>query len=376
MKKLQNPFIISGYVSSDYFCDREYESATLKSELTNGNNIALISTRRMGKTGLIQHCFRSAEIDKNYYTFFVDIYPTKSLRDFVFSLSREILEGLKPFGKRALERFWNSVKSLQPGISFDVLGNPSFNVQLGDIHRAETTLEEIFSYLRKADKPCIVAIDEFQQIAAYPEKNIEAVLRTYIQHCNNAKFIFAGSQRHTMGNMFTSASRPFYQSVSIMSLESIPVDRYVEFACRHFEESKKKITPETIIEIYNRFDGITWYQQKVLNVLFSQTPQGATCTVDMLPEAIRYIVDSYKYSYKEVLFRLPEKQKELLIAINKEGKAQSVTSGAFVHKYRLTSPSSVQAALKGLLDKDYITQEQGVYQIYDRFLGIWLNENY
>ena len=73
---------------------------------------------------------------------------------------------------------------------------------------------------------------------------------------------------------------------------------------------------------------------------------------------------------------MPEKQKELLIAITKEGKAKAITSGAFIKKNRLASASSVQAALKGLLEKDFVTQEKGVYQIYDRFLGIWLKENY
>lgn len=164
MTRVNNPFITSGYISADYFCDREIESKQLIREIVNGNNLAIISARRMGKTGLIQHCFHSKELSKEYYTFFVDIYATKSLRDFIFSLSKVILESLKPFGKKAVEIFINSVLSLQAGISYDFTGTPSFNIQLGDIQNSMATLEEIFKYLAKADKPCIVAIDEFQQI--------------------------------------------------------------------------------------------------------------------------------------------------------------------------------------------------------------------
>ena len=174
MTRVNNPFITSGYISADYFCDREIESKQLIREIVNGNNLAIISTRRMGKTGLIQHCFHSKELSKEYYTFFVDIYATKSLRDFIFSLSKVILESLKPFGKKAVEIFINSVLSLQAGISYDFTGTPSFNIQLGDIQNSMATLEEIFKYLAKADKPCIVAIDEFQQITNYSEKNVEA----------------------------------------------------------------------------------------------------------------------------------------------------------------------------------------------------------
>ena len=376
MKTLQNPFVTSGYVSAAYFCDRQRESADFVRELTGGNNLALISTRRMGKTGLIQHCFQDKRIKDSYYTFFVDIYATKSLRDFVYSLSRVILDGLKPGGRKALETFWNSVKSLQAGISFDLAGNPSFNLQLGDIHAEETTLDEIFRYLEKADRRVLVAIDEFQQIASYPEKNVEALLRTHVQHCTNAHFIFAGSQRHVMGNMFTSASRPFYQSVSMMYLESIELSEYEAFAERHFMQKGKRIAPGVVSEIYTRFDGITWYVQKMLNMLFSLTPEGGECTSGMIREALGNILNSYKYTFQEILFRLPERQKEVLIAINKEGDARAIQSAEFIKKYSLPGASSVQAAVKGLLEKDFITHEQGVYRIYDRFFGLWLNENY
>lgn len=373
---IRNPFITSGYVSADYFCDRRQESERLVREVINGNNLALVSTRRMGKTGLIRHCFQFPEIKQNYYTFFIDIYDSRSLRDLVFALSKEILEGLKPVGKKALQSFWESMKSLQASISFDVNGMPSLNLGLGDIQNPSNTLDEIFRYLEKANKPCLVAIDEFQQITGYAEGNVEATLRTYVQHCNNARFIFAGSQRHVMGNMFLTASRPFYQSVSMMHLESIPLEEYAAFARGHFEQAGKGIEESVVEKIYQRFEGVTWYIQKVLNALFDMTAERGVCDVKMVPEAIRQIIDSFRYTYSEILFRLPEKQKELLIAITKEGKANAITSGAFIKKYKLASASSVQSALKGLLEKEFVTLEMGVYQVYDRFLGIWLKENY
>jgi DNA-binding MarR family transcriptional regulator len=114
----------------------------------------------------------------------------------------------------------------------------------------------------------------------------------------------------------------------------------------------------------------------MLNTLFDMTPQGGTCQQKMVAEAIRYITDSYNYAYSEILFRLPERQKELLIAISKERKATAITSATFIKRHRLTSPSSVQASLKGLLEKDFVTQEKGIYQTYDRFLAIWLIETY
>ena len=377
MAKEINPFIVTGKIEPEYFCDRVKESERLVKSLTNGNNLVIISPRRMGKRGLIRFCYEKPEIKEEYYTFFIDILHTSSLREFTYLLGKEIYETLLPRSKKMASLFIQTLKSINGKFGFDPLTNlPTFNLELGDIDRPEYTLEEIFQCLRAADKPCIVAIDEFQQITNYSEKNVEALLRTHIQHCNNAQFIFAGSQRHTMGNMFLSASRPFYQSVSMMHLESIAIEKYIDFARNHFKKADRTITPETIRIVYEKFDGVTWYVQKTLNVLFAFTPVGATCDESMVEPAIVSVVDSYRFNYQETLFRLPERQKELLIAIAKEGNAKSITSGEFVKRYSLTSPSSVQAAAKGLLEKDFITLFNGSYSIYDKFFEIWLRENY
>ncbi|MBR1808483.1 MAG: ATP-binding protein [Paludibacteraceae bacterium] len=376
MKALSNPFVISGYEGAHYFCDRKEETAQLASEIANGNNVALIATRRMGKSGLIEHYFSLPEVQEKYYTFFIDIYDAQSLRELVQKLSREILMRLKPYGARVLQRFWDTMRSIQPGISFSPLGEPSFNVQIGDIQESETTLDEIFRYLDSADKPCIVAIDEFQQIGSFAEKNTEAKLRTYVQHCHNAQFIFSGSQRHTMSAMFTNASRPFYQSVSIMHLESISIESYDSFAKSLFQEGKRKLADGVTAQVYEVSHGITWYSQKLFNTLYAFTSEGETCAPEHVQEALDYIVKTQAYSYEEVLFRMPEKQKMVLIALAKNGPTQKVTSASFVKKYSLQSASTVQSAMRGLLEKDFVTTEKGIYSVYDIFFAYWLQNTY
>ena len=376
MTRVNNPFITSGYISADYFCDREIESKQLIREIVNGNNLAIISARRMGKTGLIQHCFHSKELSKEYYTFFVDIYATKSLRDFIFSLSKVILESLKPFGKKAVEIFINSVLSLQAGISYDFTGTPSFNIQLGDIQNSMATLEEIFKYLAKADKPCIVAIDEFQQIAKYPEKNIEALLRTHIQKIENSNFIFAGSERHMMQEMFLSSSRPFYHSADILELKAIVPEIYIPFIADHFQKRKRHIEIENIEKVYRLFKGHTFYIQKTFNEAFADTPKGKECTLEIIKTAIDNLIAYNDTIFREILSNIPEKQKELLYAIAKVGEAENVTSAKFIKRYSLTSASSVQSATKKLLEKDIITEINKVYSVTDKFFAMWINTIY
>lgn len=368
---IMNPFIINGYVSADYFCDRVAETETLLRYLTNGNNVALISPRRLGKTGLINHCFHQQQIANGYYTFLVDIYATKNLQELVFELGKNILNTLKSQGRKTWETFLACLTSLRTGISFDFSGNPSWGLEIGDIKTPTVTLDEIFHYLEHADKPCLVAIDEFQAITKYPEDNVEALLRTYTQHCSNATFVYAGSQRHLMGEIFVSPARPFYQSTAVMDLKAIPWKTYDDFIQRHFQENGKRIATTTTKDIYERFEGITWYVQFVVNVLYSMTLPGELCTPDKVDLAVSDILSQLNFTYSSLLYQLPPKQKEVLMAICKEGKALEITSSRFLRTYKLTA-SSVQGAVKGLLDKDFVTHELGTYSVYDKFFEIWL----
>ena len=374
---IKNPFIISGYVSAEYFCDRNTESAELTGSFVNRRNMVLVSPRRMGKTGLINHCFLSKQIEKEYYTFFIDIYATGSLKELVFILGKHIFSTLKPKGRKFIEQFFAAISSLRPAFKLDpISGQPVFDIGIGDIRQPLLSLEEIFEYLESADKPCIVAIDEFQQITKYSEKNVEAVLRTHIQKCKNTTFIFSGSQRHMMQNIFLSASRPFYQSASFLSLDPIDIEPYRKFVQKHFKKAGKKISNECIALIYNLFEGHTWYIQTIFNRIYEQLDKGEEISVAGADSIIHTTVESYRTVYQSIVTQLPERQKEVLFAIAKERKASEITSTEFIKKHGLYSPSSVQSAVKQLLDKELITKEGVVYQVYDRFFGLWLSKTY
>lgn len=371
----RNPFITKGYAGPEFFCDREQETADLTKYLTNGNNIALISPRRLGKTELLHHVFEQQEVKEHYYTFIIDIYATTSLRDLVNVLGKEILNALKPKGRGAWESFLNVLHSLRQEISFDINGNPTWSFGLGAINNPEVTLDEIFKYLNEADKPCLVAIDEFQQIERYTSGSwqVEATLRTYVQNCQNATFVFSGSHRHMMTGIFLSPNRPFYQSVIMMSLPPISVEKYKDFAMQKFAAAGKELQPEVVEVLFERFDSITAYIHRTMNLLFSNTAKGSTCTVEMINPAIEELVTISSDSYESLFYQMPEKQRQVFLAIAAEGRASSISGGAFIRKYHLTSASSVLSAIKGLLEKDFITQDKGVYWVYDLIFVLWLN---
>jgi len=371
---MENPFVTNGYAGPEYFCDRVQETADITDLLKNGNNLALISPRRYGKTDLLRHCFAQDSIKTKYYTFIVDIYATKSLAEMVNKLGKAILDELKPKGKRSWTAFLNMLSSVRAGVEYDAMGQPSWNLSLGQIQNPSNTLDEIFHYLQNADRPCLVAIDEFQQILKYDDKNVEATLRTYMQYCSNANFVFSGSQRHLMGGIFSSPSRPFYQSVTIVNLQPIAKQKYIEFCVSNFEKANKIIDSEVVEQLYDRFEGATFYMQKVMNVLFMKTKKKGHCVISDLESAITYIVNFTAPTYEDLMYQLPDKQSQVLKAISMDVNAKQVMSGDFAKRHGLVSASSVSSAIKALLDKDLITNNKGVYQVYDKFFDIWVRE--
>lgn len=373
MASISNPFIVGKYVADEYFCDRRSETDFLIKQITNGRNVALISPRRMGKTELIHHLMRQPQIAEQYHTFFVDIYATSSLAEMVYLLGKAIYAKLASKPIQWTRKFFSAVASLQPRFKIDAMsGEPTFDIGLGDIKAPQITLAEIFAYLQQSERPCLVAIDEFQQIGTYKDGNTEALLRGYIQNCPNASFIFSGSKRHIMNNMFNSPAKPFYRSCIIMGLDTIPLEIYTDFAQRQFEAYGKSITAGTVAQVYNLYDGCTWYLQMIMNELFAITPSGQGCDETMLEEAQRNVILAQRQSYLEQMAALSPRQKQLLQAIARDGKAANITSQEFVARHRLPSASSVQSAARQLLADDVITRDGDSYRVCDYFLSAYL----
>lgn len=362
--------MIVGYHSPEFFCDREMETTTIIDALHNGRNMTLIAPRRMGKTGLIRHAFyKLKELEPEIVTLYMDIYSTNSLGDFVRLFANIVLGQLDSAPQKALSRIGQFIRSCRPVFTFDELtGMPKVTVDVAPTEE-ESTLKEIFDYLGSSEKRCYIAIDEFQQIAEYPEKGVEALLRSYIQFLPNVNFIFAGSKQHVMQEMFTSSKRPFYQSTQLLTIGTINQDKYSCFAMGYFAKRNLQLPREVFDAVYNKFDGHTWYIQNLLNRLY-----GYNRDVDMesVAYAIEQIIAEQSYSYADLLKAYSSGHVRLLKAIAQEGCVKEVLAGDFISKYKLRAASSVSAALKKLLGNELIYQTADGYIIYDRFMGEWL----
>ena len=163
---IDNPFILIGDIPAPYFCDRQQEIDRIVKGIHGGENLCLVSARRMGKSKLVKHCSMLPEIRDNYYFFYVDILHTSSLRDFASAFGRCVFDVLQGKGEKFVRQFLSAVQSLTVTMSVDPLSSlPQFGLSLNQDAQPEYTFESIFRYLEQADKPCIVCFDEFQQFS-------------------------------------------------------------------------------------------------------------------------------------------------------------------------------------------------------------------
>lgn len=371
-----NPFVVSGKIPEAYFCGRKEEAEQLIKAMTNQLNVVLTSPRRMGKTSLVDFVFSKPAIKDAYITISVDILQTTTFREFIYTLGTAVFDTVATRSDRWRKLFVTFLKSLSGSFGYDPVQNtPTFDIRLGDIQQPEYTLREIFQYLESVDKRCLVVIDEFQQITRYPEKNVEEILRTQIQKLANVTFVFSGSRRRLMEEMFFSAKRPFYQSARPLRLEPIVKDTYFQFADHHFKAAGKAIDRQAFELVYDTFWGVTLYVQRLMKDAFFETVQGQTFTEQTARQLIDDYISENDSRIREQLSFISEAQKELLYAIHAEGQVQSITSSAFNRKHRLRSPSSTQSAALKLLEYDLITRKEKTYTLSDSLLSLWLDRN-
>ena len=370
---MKNPFTIVPYVSKEYFCDREKETETIIEYLQNGSNITLISPRRYGKTGLIYRVFDELKQQKSdINACYVDIYATESLDDFIKVFSEAVIASLKK--KNAIRSFFQFLGGLRPKLSYDPLsGNPELTLTFLSDHEKQQTLAGILKFIEQQDKKTIVAIDEFQQIRNY-NTNMEALLRSHIQPLHNVQFIFCGSKKHIMTEMFTDAKSPFYESTRCLYLEKIDRGIYADFIVNMFAKGKKTVTPEALDFILDWTRRHTFYTQSLCNHLFIKNTKNIG--KEEVLRSANQILKENEQTFLQWRDLLTSHQWNYLKAVAKEQSVEKPYATQFLQKYGIGTSANSQRLLEALIDKELIlatsTLEGVSYSVYNVFLSRWL----
>ena len=370
---MENPFALVPYISKDLFCDREKEVKTIMEYLFNGANVSLISPRRYGKTGLIYRIFdeiKQQKMDVN--TCYVDIYATETVEGFIKALSEAVIAALEK--KKAVKAFLQILAGFRPMLSYNALtGNPELTMTFHSDFEKRHTLASIFEFIEKRESKTIIAIDEFQQVRKYGN-NMEALLRSYIQPLKNVQFVFCGSQKHLMTEMFTDARSPFYENTRCLYLEKIDREVYADFIVRMFAKGGKSISNEAVDFILNWTKVHTFYTQSLCNHVFLKN--GKNIDLQEVLLSSRQILMENEQTFWQWRNLLTPLQWNYLKAVAKEQSVDKPYSTHFIQRYGIGTAANSKRILEALLDKELllsVSTETGVsYSVYNVFLSRWL----
>jgi len=368
-----NPFVLQPYVSRELFCDRVQEMNDIISYLENGANVSLITMRRLGKTGLILRTFEELRSQKyRYLAIYADIYSTQSVDDFISALAAAVVGQVK---QSAIRKLFSLFGGIRPLLSYDpISGQPQVTITYQTDSQKFTTIEAIFGYLENLGCKVVVALDEFQQIREYEGVCMEAFLRSKIQNLRNVRFIFSGSDKRLMTEMFEGERSPFYQSVTNIPLKKIERQTYAEFITRLFAEAGKQISGEIVEYILDWSRCHTLYTQTLCNLVYMIS--GHEVKMDDVYGAIDRIFKSESDKFFTIRGMLTKGQWRYLGCVAKEGMLTKPTSGVFLNKYKLGTPAASKRYLISLVDKELIYEERVgeelTYCVYNVFLSRWL----
>ena len=369
---MENPFSLEPYTSKELFCDREQELSDIVSFLTNGSNVTLISPRRYGKTGLIFRSFEELK-EKHYTCIYADIFSAQNLEDFLKILSEAVISSVGT--ESVIKKFFLALKNARPTLSYDpISGSPQISLSFQIDDQKPATLKSIFDFLEKQGKKIVFAIDEFQQVRDFKENNFEAMLRTYIQQLHHVKFIFCGSKKHLMTDMFINAKSPFYESSRSVYIDRIAPEKYAPFIKNLFQKYNKKIDDKAIEFILDWTKQHTYYTQFLCNRVFAESSK--VINLDNVKAVATKILRNEVQNFIERRNLITEKQWKYLVAVAKEGVVQKPTAANFLMKYKIGNSATAKKIVETLVEKELLLEQSNLdgksFSVYNVFMSRWM----
>ena len=370
--KVNNPFLTKGYVSPEYFCDREEETEKLLQAIKNGRDLVLYGKRKMGKSALIKHVFH--HLGPKVITVWIDLLPSQNFDEMLTLTANAVLHAYQesePLGKK----IWAGIKKLRPTFNYDEYsGVPNVSFDLASHQASIDTFSELISLLAQNTKKVVLAFDEFQQISTYSEKNIEGYLRTLLQSLPNVAVIFSGSDQQLLLQMFDHIDRPFYNFGEYLRLGPIEADKYVDYIKNHFNKHKKKIDAAEIYEILEWCNYRTMNVQIIANRLFSKSTKSIKkADIENIKETIIREKEDIYYTLRRVLSK---GQWRVLVAFAIEGKVYEPYGKTFMKKHKFTNSSTIRRVVQYSTERGLLYHsndgDQSYFELDDIFLRRWI----
>ena len=361
---MDNPFQFSGIVEEPAFCNRKREQEEIGRYIENSQNVLLYSHRRYGKSSLIAKVLKEL---KNITPIYIDLYGTTRTEEFITSF----LKGLS-----AIESHMNSlIKIIREGIRSIVIhfsvdsalgipiASPVFNRAAED-----TTVDELFVLIENFSqkKKMVVAFDEFQEVTTYGGDAFEKSLRNLIQRHDRISYIFIGSQRHLITEMFDDRKRALYMLAARYPLGKIETIHYLAWIKGLYRKARREIEDTFIEDVIERCENHPMYIQEFFFHLWENERLSFEHLDKVEHDILTKRVPEYAFIWDSLTLN---QRRALKLIAGTQGK--NIFAAENLDRFGFRTASQVTAAL-GNLEKMGILDKNKDWKIHDPFFKRWL----
>lgn len=360
--------------SGKSFFNRKNEMQKLQQNIENVRHTVLISPRRYGKSSLVNEAVRHSK------------HPFASVDLFLannnLAVTKRILKGISelisvvlPVDQKVLGRLQGLFGKFR--VTLGVVGfniEASFDgVEADPVEQVFDALSVLDGILKKENKKVVFFIDEFQDIAnAKASKSIQGAIRHIAQQSHNLMFIFSGSNRHLLLELFDDSFMPLYMLCEKIYLERISGKDYQLYLGRLYQKKWGLGLPEDVLlKILQLTEKHTFYVNLLCSKVWRLHQPPKVLDVE---KAWGECCSDERRRIKAELEKLSKNQQELLkaLAINPtsepNGQQFLVQTGLAM--------SSIRQTISVLIEKDMIFQvsqadellplfEVGQYRVLD-----------
>lgn len=364
-----NPFKYGRVVSEKDFCPRPELLDGIKGHVRSGQNILVQGERRTGKTSLIYEAVRQI---KKIRLLYIDILEIKAIND----LCKRIVRAVATLDKQDgfMERMFKSIPHLRPTLSIDpITGQPSISIDSSEMLQPDS-IEGLMDLILKVhkNKPVCVVFDEFQDVLNLKDSaETLAVLRSKIQFHNDICYVFAGSIRNKMNEIFNYQDSAFFKSAITINIGPIEEERFRKFLIRKFTSNERKINGDTLRKVFEIANDTPGDVQQLCNAMWEITSPDSEITDADIPEALNLIYARESKGYETALVQVTGLQLRVLVGLAGMG-GESPLSGNFLKRIGGALPSSVKKSLDRLMKLQIVYSHEGDYKFVNPFFKWWL----
>jgi uncharacterized protein len=337
--------------------------------IISSQRVVVLGERRIGKTSAVYEAIHRC---KNVQKLYVDLLGIKSID----GMCRRILKAMvvQERKKGWLENIFKALAHLRPSISVDpVTALPTVSFDRS-IELTADSIPEVFHLIESlgAKQSFVVVFDEFQDILNLADAHEAlAMLRGEIQFQDHISFIFVGSIRHKMEEIFTNPDSPFFKSAMTFVIDTLPHKEFSVFLKNKFSQGSRKVDGKVLEKAFQIAENIPGDVQQLCGAIWELTKENEIINTDTVKSAIELTFAREQKSYESYIRLLTDIQLKVLAAIAKEGGKQ-VYSAAFMKPSGFTNPSTVRRAVKRLLQLSILFESSGEYRFVNPFFRAWI----